>query len=103
MLPNNDPSKQKPPSYGVDMRFVGIGGEVGCATLIIVLVAVFGGLWLDNLLGTKPILTLILVLGSAPLALVLTFYLATRQIRNISSPPEAEKKQHSTEGEKTGE
>ncbi|MFM8323076.1 MAG: AtpZ/AtpI family protein [Chloroflexota bacterium] len=85
------------------MRFVGIGGEVGCATLIIVLIAVFGGLWLDSVLGTKPVLTLIFVLGSAPLSLALTFYIAMRQIKNINNPPPAEPKNQSKEGEKTGE
>ncbi len=55
-----------------------VGGEVGCLTLMIVLGAVIGGLWLDRLLGTKPFFTVFLVLASAPLALGLTFWIAKR-------------------------
>jgi len=104
MMPNKPPSRidRTPPAF--DMRFVGVGAQVGCLTLIIVFLAVFGGLWLDRLFGTRPLLTLLFVLGSAPLSLVLTFWTATRSIRSLSSPPPAaDGKPQSTEGEKTGE
>lgn len=65
---------------------VSVGGEVGCLTLMIVLVAVFGGIWLDRVLGTKPIFTILLVVGSAPFALVLTFWLAMRAVKDIAPP-----------------
>jgi ABC-type transport system involved in cytochrome c biogenesis permease subunit len=71
----------------VDFRFMGIGAQVGCLTLAIVLGAVFGGIWLDRLLGTRPVLTLIFVLGSAPFSLVLTYYIAIRQVRRMQSGP----------------
>ena len=63
-----------------------VGGEVGCLTLIIVFAAVFGGLYLDKLFGTKPVLTILFVLGSAPLALVLTFWVAMRAVKRYSPP-----------------
>ncbi len=85
------------------MRFVGIGAQVGCLTLLIVFAAVFGGLWLDNLLGTKPVLTLIFVLASAPLSLALTFWTAVRSIKEMNQPPKADRNRTSMEGEKTGE
>ncbi len=53
-------------------------------TLIIVLASVFGGLWLDNFFNTKPMITVALVLASAPISLVLTFWIATRAIKNIN-------------------
>lgn len=86
----NEPQQPpgKPPSAQIMQQaslFL-IGGEVGCLTLIIVLAAVFGGLYLDNLFGTKPVLTLIFVLGSAPLALVLTFWVATRAVKRYTPP-----------------
>lgn len=61
-----------------------VGGEVGCLTLIIVFAAVFGGLYLDKLLNTKPFLTILFVLGSAPLALVLTFWVAKRAVKRYT-------------------
>jgi MFS-type transporter involved in bile tolerance (Atg22 family) len=65
------------------MKMATVGGEVGCATLLIVLVAVFGGIWLDKVLGTKPILTILFVIGSGPVALFTTFWLAMRAVKDI--------------------
>ena len=60
---------------------IAVGLQVGCLTLLIVIGSIAGGLLLDNLFGTKPVLTILFVLGSAPLALFLTFWLAMRQIK----------------------
>ena len=90
------PDKNRVPML-FDMRFVWVGGEVGCLTLFIVLISVFGGLWLDNLLGTKPVITVILVLASAPLSLALTFWVAMRAVRG-NHPPQQAGKQSQTEG-----
>ncbi|MEW5868686.1 MAG: AtpZ/AtpI family protein [Chloroflexota bacterium] len=83
-----------------------MGGEVGGVTLLIVFLAVFGGLWLDQVLGTKPILTVILVLASAPLALALTFWLAMRAVKDIQPPSQSGKhpgvSQGNTQDEKEG-
>ena len=65
------------------MKIVTMGGEIGCVTLLIVLAAVFGGLWLDRFLGTKPILTILFVIGAGPLALFSTFWLAMRAVKDI--------------------
>lgn len=91
MSPNNTPPEKNPWLMALDPKVLTVGGEVGCLTLFIVLVAVFGGIWLDNLLGTKPLLTISLVLLSAPLALVLTFWIATRAVKDIKSNTDHEK------------
>jgi hypothetical protein len=65
------------------MKMATVGGEVGCATLLIVLVAVFGGIWLDKVLGTKPMLTILFAIGSGPVALFTTFWLAMRAVKDI--------------------
>jgi hypothetical protein len=41
-------------------------GQVGCLTLVIILASVFGGLWLDNTFGTKPVFTLALLFAGIP-------------------------------------
>ncbi len=99
-LPGDSPGKIRPPQ-SFSLRVVAIGGEVGCITLVIVLAAVFGGLWLDRMLGTKPIVTFILVIASAPAALFLTFKIAMRTINdlNIKLPPVTEGKLESTKKE----
>ena len=39
-------------------------------TLVIILGAVFLGLWLDNHFGTKPVITMISVIASIPISLI---------------------------------
>jgi magnesium-transporting ATPase (P-type) len=56
-------------------------GQVGFLTLLIVLLAVGAGLWLDGVLSTRPLFTLILVLASIPLSLVLTVKTVKRAIQ----------------------
>jgi F0F1-type ATP synthase assembly protein I len=53
-------------------------GQVGCLTLLIILAALFGGLWLDNLAGTKPLFTIILMIASVPVTLVLMFWIVRK-------------------------
>lgn len=67
---------------------------MGCITLLIVFAALAGGLWLDKLLDSKPMFTIVLLVGSAPLALFLTFWLAMRQIRDMQAhqPPSTGRK-----------
>jgi hypothetical protein len=106
MSPTNDPSKISPWQYVVNTKVLLVGGEVGCLTLIIVLASVFGGLWLDNLFGTKPLITVGLVLASAPLSLFLTVLIAKRAVKDITILPptgEEEKSSQSTKGETIGE
>jgi len=81
---SSDPSNKNPWLTAVNMKTLTVGGEVGCSTLLIVLAAVFGGLWLDNIFDTKPLITVILVLASAPLSLVLTVWIATRAVKDMN-------------------
>lgn len=60
-------------------------GQVGCLTLVIVLAALFGGLWLDNYLDTRPIFTVILMIASVPVTLIAMFWIvrkATARLQN---------------------
>ena len=45
-------------------------GQVGCLTLVIILASVFGGLWLDNTFGTKPVFTLVLLFAGIPISVL---------------------------------
>jgi hypothetical protein len=83
MIPNDLPPDKGNWSAAFNAKALTVGGEVGCLTLIIVILAVFGGIWLDRILGTKPLFTISLVLVSAPLALVLTYWIARRAVKDI--------------------
>jgi F0F1-type ATP synthase assembly protein I len=63
-------------------------GQVGCLTLVIILLSVLGGLWLDNTLGTKPWFTLVLLLAGIPLSVLLMVYVGRKTVAKIKSQVE---------------
>ena len=86
----------------LSMTMVGLASQIGCLTVVIVILALFGGLWLDRTLDTKPVFTIMLVLVSAPLSLGLTFWFAMRAVRRVN-PPQAQAKSGSNKEEQPGE
>jgi hypothetical protein len=71
--------------YGLNLTLAAVTGQVGCLTIIIILLALFGGLWLDNRFDTKPMFTIGLIVASVPVTLVAMLWVvrtATSRIRN---------------------
>jgi F0F1-type ATP synthase assembly protein I len=64
-------------------------GQVGCLTLVILLLSVLGGLWLDNRFGTKPILTIILLLLGIPVSVFLMIVVARRTLVKLKAKSES--------------
>jgi F0F1-type ATP synthase assembly protein I len=58
-------------------------GQVGCLTTVIVLASVFGGLWLDQTFGTKPLFTLILLLAGIPISVLLMLFISRRTLARL--------------------
>ena len=84
MNPKGTSPETNPWMVVFNLKALTVGGEVGCVTLIIVLLAVFGGIWLDRVFGTKPLFTIGLVLLSAPLSLALTIIIAKRAVKDVA-------------------
>jgi hypothetical protein len=86
---SNQPQKNRS-QYIFNMTLAAVAGQVGCLTLIIVLTALFGGLWLDNRYGTgNNVYTIGLMVASVPVTLVLMFWVvrkATARIKLESKP-----------------
>jgi F0F1-type ATP synthase assembly protein I len=85
-----EPSKSKQAVNNVAL--FSVGAQVGCVTLIIVLLSVFIGIGLDKLLGTQPLFIILFVLGSAPISIYVTYLLAMRAVKS-SIPQASEAKQ----------
>jgi len=68
-------------------------GQVGCLTLIIILASVFGGLWLDNTFGTKPVFTLALLFAGIPVSVFVMLVVARRTLARLKD--QADKEQDS--------
>lgn len=82
----NQPSQQPDPKraqYVFNLTVAGVAGQVGFITLFIVLVALFGGLWLDKQFDTKPIFTIVLMLASVPVTLVMMFWVVRSAVKRI--------------------
>jgi F0F1-type ATP synthase assembly protein I len=48
-------------------------GQVGCLTPVILLGALFTGLWLDRQFDTKPLFTILFIVGSAPVSVFVLY------------------------------
>ena len=68
-------------------------GQVGCLTLAVILASVFGGLWLDNALGTKPVFTLILLFAGIPLSVILMLTVARKTLARMTEENESKGKE----------
>ncbi len=78
MSQSDDPSDKNRIRYAYNLTLAAVAGQVGCLTLVIIFIALFGGLWLDNRFQTRPTFTVLLLIGSVPVTLVLMF-LVVRQ------------------------
>jgi hypothetical protein len=85
--PGKQPNRKQ---YWLNLTLAGAAGQVGCVTLLIILAAVLGGLWLDAQYQTKPLFTIGLLVASIPVSLVAMLFivrLVTSKIK-ANSPKE---------------
>ena len=87
MSPKDDQQGKNRSQYALNLTLAAVAGQVGCLTLVIVLAALLGGLWLDNQFDTRPLFTVILMIASIPVTLVSMFWVvkkATSKIQDSS-------------------
>ncbi len=85
MSPERDPSEKNRSQYVFNLTLAAVASQVGCLTLIIVIAALVGGLWLDNQMHSKPLFTILFMIVSVPVTLVVMFWVVratTSRIRN---------------------
>lgn len=80
-----DKSERNGAQRAFNLTLAAVAGQVGCLTLLIVLIALFGGLWLDNRFDTRPLFTIILMIGSVPVTLVAMFWVVRATTSRIRS------------------
>jgi len=74
MSQNTDPQERDRRQKAYNLTMAAVASQVGCLTLIVILAALFGGLWLDSRFGTRPMITIILMIASVPVTLVGMFW-----------------------------
>ena len=74
-------------------------GQVGCFTPLIILGALFAGLWLDRQFETKPLFTILFIVGSAPVSIYVLYRIVRtattklkidNQVKNSEEDPDRE-------------
>jgi hypothetical protein len=90
-MKTDDNLPKNPRQYALNLTLAGVAGLAGVITLVIVLLAMFTGIWLDNKFDTNHNFTLGLILGSVPVTLIVMFYFvrsATAKIKpSITKKP----------------
>lgn len=83
-----------------NLTLAGIAGQVGFLTLGVIFLALFGGLWLDKTMNSKPMFTILFLAASVPVTLFLMFRVvktATSRIKStISQDPQKEEQTSGT-------
>ena len=69
----------------LSLTLVSLISQSGCVTVAIIGVALVGGLWLDGRFDSKPLFTLLLVLGSVPVTLYLMVRILTSGLAKLQS------------------
>ena len=68
-------------------------GQVGCVTLVVILLSVQLGLWLDAHFQTKPLYTLILLFAGIPISVLLMLMVARKTLARLTTEkPTADEK-----------
>jgi len=76
-----------------NLLLAAVTGQVGCLTMVIVIAAVLLGIYLDAQFGTKPWLTVGLLIVSIPISLVLMFFVVRKAVSKLKVD-ETQKKQN---------
>jgi len=71
--------------------------KIAVWTLAVVVGSLFGGLLLDRLLGTRPLFTLLLVLGGFPASLYIIYRIALGAVRQTRPAPVKEDRKRDTD------
>jgi F0F1-type ATP synthase assembly protein I len=87
-LVTQDPnSKPRPPALTTP-QIASLVAQTGCLVLVAVFVFLGAGIGLDRLLHTKPLFTLLLLVGSMPLTMYVLYRITLRTAARILPPEE---------------
>ena len=82
---SDQPEKPDRKQRVINLTLAGVAGQVGCLTLVIVLGAVFIGLWLDGIFQTRPWFTISLLIASIPISIVTMVIVARLAVSKIKT------------------
>ncbi len=78
-----EPVSNDPKTKVSNLALAAVSGLAGCFTLVVVVGAVFLGLWLDSQFESKPLVTVILVIISIPVSIIGMFVIVRAAVSRI--------------------
>jgi F0F1-type ATP synthase assembly protein I len=77
----------RPQQMVAGLALASVVSQVGCVTIAVVLGALVVGLGLDRFFETRPLFTILFLLGSIPLSLYLLVRIALSAVAHLNPPP----------------
>ena len=74
-------------------------GQVGCLTPVIILSALFAGLWLDRQFETKPLFTILFIVGSAPISVFVLYRIVRTATAKLKTDNQVKKSEEDPDRE----
>jgi MFS-type transporter involved in bile tolerance (Atg22 family) len=85
MRPTSDQLEKDRANKAFNLTLAAVAGQVGCLTIVVVLAALFAGLYLDNRFGgDQPIFKSGLMLASIPVTLVAMFWVVRKATSRLT-------------------
>lgn len=78
MSQTDDQHSRERAHYAFNTVLATVAGLVGCLTLVLIFLALFAGLWLDNQFDSRPLFTIVILLGSVPVTLIMMFWVVRK-------------------------
>jgi F0F1-type ATP synthase assembly protein I len=82
-----------------NLALAGMVSQIGCVTVVIVIGALLAGLWVDKMMDTRPLFTILFLLGSIPVSLFLLVRIAFSTAAHLAPPPPQESENQSSNQE----
>lgn len=64
---------------------IAVVGQVGCVTPVILLGALFAGLWLDRQFDTRPFFAILFIVGSGPVSILVLYRIVKSATRRLQA------------------
>ena len=98
MSQTGDQPDKKTALRSLNLTLAAVTGQVGCLTVIIILVAFFAGRWLDNQFNSDALFTVILMVASVPVTLFVMFWVVRSITSRFAKPSEVKNSKEDEEG-----
>ncbi len=84
-MSQTEPNASQQASKIFNITLTTVIAQVGCLTPVIIVGALFLGLWLDRVFASKTLFTIIFILGSMPVSIVALLVIVRSALKRLKS------------------